>query len=189
MKKILLTTAAIISLPVLAIAQTNIGAAMSGASSSSTPPSAMAASKLSAQDKIFIQKAAYSGLAEVTDGKLAESRGNASVKQIGMRMVTDHSKANDQLTTLSQEFGDPAPSMTDATHQEITASLQKLSGSSFDTQYLHEQLLGHEQAITLFKTEASAGSNKQLKTFATNTLPILEMHLSMIKSAMKSTNT
>jgi putative membrane protein len=183
MKKILLTTAAILAIPVLAIAQTSAGSAMA------TSSAASGASTLNAQDRAFIQQAAISGLAEVSDGKLAESQGDTTVKQIGMRMVTDHTKANDQLITLSEQLGEPAPSTTNAKHQQMSASLQKLSGSSFDTQYLHEQLLAHEQAITLFKTEESDGGNRQLKTFASNTLPILEMHLSMIKSALKSTNT
>jgi putative membrane protein len=182
MKKILLTSAAIIAIPVLAIAQTSTSSAMANSSAAS------GASTLNAQDRTFIQKAAIAGLAEVNDGKLAENQGNASVKQIGTRMVTDHSKANAQLTTLSTQLGDPAPAATDATHQQSTASLQKLSGSAFDAKYLHEQRLAHEQAITLFKTEISDGSSQQLKTFASNTLPILEMHLSMIKSALKSTN-
>ena len=183
MKKILLTTAAIIAIPVLASAQTSTGSAMANSSAAS------GASTLNAQDRTFIHKAAIAGLAEVNDGKLAESQGNDSVKQIGMRMVTDHTQANTQLTTLSSDLGDPAPSTTDATHQQMSASLQKLSGSSFDSKYLHEQLLAHEQAVTLFKTEASDGSNPRLKSFASSTLPTLEMHLSMIKSALKSTNT
>jgi putative membrane protein len=179
MKKILLTTAAVLAIPVPAIAQTSTGNAMANSAGAGT---------LNAQDRAFIHKAAIAGLAEVADGKLAESQGNASVKQIGMRMVTDHTKANTQLTTLSEQLGDPAPATTDATHQQMNSSLQKLSGSSFDTKYIHEQLLAHEQAITLFKTETSSGSNQSLKTFASNTLPTLEMHLSMIKSALKSTN-
>jgi len=183
MKKILLTAAAVIAIPVLAVAQTSAGSAMADSSAAS------GASKLNAQDRTFIHKAAIAGLAEVADGKLAETQGNAAVKQIGMRMVTDHTKADTQLTTLSSQLGDPAPATTDTTHQQMNASLQKLSGSSFDTKYLHEQLLAHEQAITLFKTEASDGSNQQLKAFASSTLPTLEMHLSMIKSALKSTNT
>jgi putative membrane protein len=172
MKKIAIATVLCFGLPLAAVAQTmgNTGTA------------------LNAQDKTLIQKAADGGLAEVSDGKLAQSRGNSSVQQIGMRMVTDHGKANDQLAAISQQLGDPAPTTTDATHRQMHAALAKLSGRSFDSQYLHDQLLGHEQTISLFKTEASSGSNPQLKNFASATLPTLEMHLSMIKSAMKSTN-
>lgn len=143
---------------------------------------------LTAQDKMFIQKAAYAGLAEVSDGNLAESKGSSSVKAIGMRMVTDHTKVNDQLATLSQQLGDPAPTVTDAKHQQMHAALENLSGSAFDTQYLKEQRLGHEKTIALFKTEIQDGGNAQLKTLASNTLPTLQMHLNMVEAAMKSSS-
>ena len=155
------------------------------ASAQTTSSSAAA---LSAQDKMFIQNAAYAGLAEVSDGNLAESKGSSSVKAIGMRMVTDHTKANDQLAALSQQLGDPAPTMTDATHLKMHAALELHTGSAFDTHYLEDELQGHEKTIALFKTEMQDGSNSQLKTLASNTLPTLQMHLNMIEAAMKSSS-
>jgi putative membrane protein len=103
-----------------------------------------------------------------------------------MRMVTDHTKANDELTSLSQQLGDPAPTQTDSKHKAMTAALQKASGSSFDTLYLKQQLLGHEKTIALFKKEISSGSNPALKSFAQTTLPVLEEHLTMIKTAQQA---
>jgi putative membrane protein len=40
----------------------------------------------------------------------------------------------------------------------------------------------HEDAVALFKNEASAGSDAGLKTFAQQTLPTLEEHLRMAKA-------
>jgi putative membrane protein len=141
---------------------------------------------LSVQDKMFIQNAAYAGLAEVSDGSLAESKGSSTVKTIGTRMVTDHTKVNDQLAALSKQLGDRAPTMTDATHLKMHAELTNLSGSAFDAKYLKDELLGHEKTIALFKTEVRDGGDIQLKTLASNTLPTLQMHLNMIQAAMKS---
>jgi putative membrane protein len=91
---------------------------------------------------MFIQQAAYAGLAEVSDGNLAESKGSSSVKTIGMRMVSDHTKVNEQLATLSQQLGDPAPTMTDATHLKMHAALELHTGSAFDTHYLKRNYWG-----------------------------------------------
>jgi putative membrane protein len=143
---------------------------------------------LNTQDKMFIQNAAYAGLAEVSDGKLAESRGSSAVKTIGTRMVTDHTKVNDQLATLSKQLGDPAPTMTDATHLKMHVALELHTGSTFDTHYLKDELLGHEKTIALFKMEMQDGGNTQLKSLASNTLPTLQMHLNMIEAAMKSSS-
>ncbi len=210
MKKILLASAFALALPMAALAQTSTGSmsdpttsppatSTSPSSTMAAPPSmgsatnqmtaaspAPGAKTLSTQDKLFIKMAAYSGLAEVTDGQMAEQMGDSSVKQVGMRMVTDHTKANDELTSLSQQLGDPAPTQTDSKHKAMTAALQKASGSSFDTLYLKQQLLGHEKTIALFKKEISSGSNPALKSFAQTTLPVLEEHLTMIKTAQQA---
>jgi putative membrane protein len=174
MKRILTATALTFALPALSMAQ------------SATTPTA--AQTLSAQDKLFIKKAAYAGLSEVSDGQLAKSKGDATVQKVATQMVTDHPKANDQLASLSQSLGDPAPTATDTKHLKIHSKLQGLSGSAFDSNYLKTQLQGHEMTITAFQTEISSGSNPQLKQFASQTLPILQMHLSMIKSAMAPAN-
>jgi len=53
---------------------------------------------LNDQDKKFADAAAIGGLMEVMMGKLAATNAeNSAVKSLGAMMVTDHSKANDEL--------------------------------------------------------------------------------------------
>jgi putative membrane protein len=55
-------------------------------------------SSLSVKDKAFMKKAARGGMMEVARGRLAEQNAKSKdVKSFGKRMVTDHSKANDEL--------------------------------------------------------------------------------------------
>src|SRR5947207_11095540 len=55
-------------------------------------------SSLSAKDRTFIHKAAKGGMMEVAMGNLAAQNGQSDdVKSFGKRMVTDHSKANEEL--------------------------------------------------------------------------------------------
>ncbi len=61
-------------------------------------------SSLSANDKKFMKKAAKGGMMEVAMGKLAEEKGQSDdVKSFGKRMVTDHSKANDELKKIAAQ--------------------------------------------------------------------------------------
>jgi len=170
MKKILLASALCsaltTALPVVAMAQS------------------MKAGDLSMQDKMFIKKAAGAGMAEVADGKLAKAQGGPDVKKIAVRMVTDHEAANEQLMSLSQQLGDPAPAVEDAKDESEHEALSQLSGDQFDTQYLQDQLKAHEKAIALFQKEADDGADPQLKQFASDTLPTLQMHLDMIQKAI-----
>jgi putative membrane protein len=71
----------------------------------------MAQNALSAKDKTFMKKAAKGGMMEVAMGKLAEQDGQSDdVKSFGKRMITDHSKANDELKSIAQQKGVKLPS-------------------------------------------------------------------------------
>ncbi len=169
------------ALPLAAMAQTTTSTSTDAPGMSETGSTA-----LSTQDRKFIKMAGFAGLSEVQAGQVAEQNGDASVKAVGERMVTDHTKANDQLATLSQQLGDPAPTTLPATQRAMITKMQGMSGASFDTSYLKAQTAAHKKAIALFESEISNGSNAQLKQFASNTLPILKEHLTMIQSAMQS---
>jgi putative membrane protein len=172
MRKLSLIYAAALMLPMAALAQTTTGVTAPTASSS-----------LSAQDRSFATTAAAAGLSEVQEGQLAASKGDAKVKEIGNQMVTDHTKANNQLTSLASSKGLTLPTQVTDVQAAQLSHLQGLSGASFDTAYLRDQRNAHEKAIKLFETEASSGADADLKSFAGTTLPILKMHLKMIKSA------
>jgi len=182
MKAFLLASGFAVFLPLAAFAQN--GNSLSDPTMSASP--APMTANLNAMDRDFIQKAAVSGLAEVNDGQRAVQMGDDAVKRIGARMVADHSKANGQLAAMSQQLGDPAPAQTDAAHMRISAALTSKSGAAFDSAYLQDQLTAHEKAIALFKQEINHGGNESLKNFAQTALPVLEDHLSMIKSAQQS---
>ena len=59
------------------------------------------ASSLSPKDKAFMKKAARGGM-----GNLADQNGQSEdVKSFGKRMVTDHSKANEELKSIAEKKG------------------------------------------------------------------------------------
>ncbi len=61
---------------------------------------------------------------EVEMGKVAAQNGqNADVKKFGNRMVTDHSKANNELMALAKEEGVALPGRESAREMEIGQGL------------------------------------------------------------------
>ena len=63
-------------------------------------------SALSAKDRTFMHKAAKGGMMEVALGRLAEQKGQSEdVKSFSKRMVTDHSKANEELKSIAEKKG------------------------------------------------------------------------------------
>jgi putative membrane protein len=62
-----------------------------------------------------------------------------------------------------------------ATHQ--TEPWMSATGAAFDRGFIESQVKAHQEAISLFETQASAGSDADLKAFAQKQLPGLRNHL------------
>src|SRR5690349_22689894 len=75
---------------------------------------------LAGADKNFVEKAAIGGLAEVQLGNLAQQKAASDqVRQFGMRMVQDHTKANDELKQIASSKGLQLPTALDSKHQKV----------------------------------------------------------------------
>jgi putative membrane protein len=140
------------------------------------------ASSLSAADKEFMTKAAIGGMAEVSMGQMASTKGSdAGVKAFGNRMVTDHSKANDELKTLATQKGMSLPTDVDAEHKNKADELSKKSGKDFDKAYMDDMVKDHEKDVAEFQKASQNAADADLKAWATKTLPTLQDHLKMAR--------
>jgi putative membrane protein len=138
-------------------------------------------------DKQFMTMAAQGGMTEVELGKVATEKGVSSqVKDFGARMVKDHTMANDELKGIAEKKGVTLSSSLDARHQAVVDRMNKLSGPAFDQAYIRGMVRDHEKTVALFKEEATAGQDPDLKAFASKTLPTLEDHCSSIMSIQGS---
>jgi len=146
-----------------------------------TPPSG-GSNYSGVSDSTFAKDAAQGGMAEVKLGQLAEERGSSQeVKNFGRRMVEDHSKANDQLKQTAATDNITLPSGTSMEDRHTYDQLSKLSGAEFDRAYANDMVRDHEKDISAFQKEAQDGHNRQMKDFASQTLPTLQDHLRMAK--------
>jgi putative membrane protein len=147
-----------------------IGAmSLAGSATAETTPTSEGSS-LSAKDKTFMKKAAKGGMMEVTMGKMAEQNAQSDdVKSFGKRMVTDHSKANDELKSIASKKGVELPSKE---HSFKWTS---------DKAYMDMMVKDHEKDLAEFKEEASNGSDPDVKKFADDTAKIVQEHLDLAK--------
>jgi putative membrane protein len=122
-------------------------------------------------------------MAEVEAGKLAQSKATgASVKTFAQQMVTDHSKANDQLKQIALGKGIMLPTGPDRSHARDLEKAGKLEGAEFDRQYMKMMVSDHKKTVSLFEKEAKNGKDPELKSFASTMLPDLQKHLQMAQS-------
>jgi putative membrane protein len=138
-----------------------------------------ASGTLAAQDATFIQHASQSGMAEVRQGELTAQNGESeAVKRYGQTLVTDHTKANQELKQIATTKG--ASVATDlGKHQATYDRLSALKGRDFDQAFKEQAIKDHEEAIRLFEQQTQQGSDAELKAFAQKHLPHLRQHLTM----------
>ena len=147
---------------------------------------AQAAGKGSA-DKPFIMKAAMGGMAEVMLGQMAAKKGtSAAVKQFGMHMVSDHTKANNELKQVAMSEGVALPKDVGPENKAVMAKLSKLSGAAFDKAYVADMVKDHVEDVGEFAKESKTGKDAKVKGFAGKTLPTLQEHLHMITGIQHS---
>lgn len=138
-------------------------------------------------DAKFATKAAQGGMAEVQLGQLAAQKAsNPDVKAFGQQMVDDHSKANDQLKAVAAKENMTLPNTLDAKDQELYTKLQGMSGADFDKSYVKAMVKDHQEDVKEFQKEADKGKDPEIKNFASQTLPVLQQHLSKIESIQSS---
>jgi putative membrane protein len=137
----------------------------------------------STADTAFAIKAASGGIAEVAMGKLALTKSSdAKIKAFANMMITDHGKANTQLINIANAKHITLPSGPDTEHQMKMDSLSKLSGADFNKAYVDAMIAGHQKTLTLMQDEAKNGKETDLRSFAAQTAPIVQMHLDSIMS-------
>jgi putative membrane protein len=159
------------------------GAGPSKSAPADTSSTAATTSEVSASDKKFVEKAASGGMAEVQAAQLAQQKADdQKVKDFAQQMITDHTAANQQLTTLAQKKGITIPSDLSASDQTQLDKLGKLDGKKFDKAYMKDQVKDHQAMLTLLQKEAKSGKDADLKSFAEQTVPTVQKHLEMAQS-------
>jgi putative membrane protein len=138
-------------------------------------------------DRLFIERATMGALADVELGRLAQIRASREeVRQFGMRMVEDHSRAAVELRQLAQIKGIGVPAAPDALHAREIQRLGKLSGPQFDRQYMAHMLSDHRKDVLEFKRASTAAKDSDVRAFAGKALLTLEEHLKLAESVSES---
>lgn len=133
-------------------------------------------------DAKFAVAAANGGMAEVELGKLAQqTAANSKVKDFGAMMVSDHTKANNELMALAKSKNITLPTTINADEQKTKDDLSKKTGADFDKAYVSNMIDDHKKDIKDFEDASKNCKDADLKAFAAKTLPTLKMHLDAIQ--------
>jgi len=130
----------------------------------------------------FIDTASASGIAEIETSRLAiQKTTSTDINSFAVEMIKDHTDANRDLKAIAAHHDLPMAPEAEILDRARKLMLQVQEGESFDIAYVANQIKAHEDAIQLFKDEAEHSASPELKAFAIQTLPKLQMHLDMAR--------
>ena len=109
------------------------------------------------------------------------------MRQLAQRLVTDQTAANDALQQIAQQHNLTLPAQPSPIQAAQGQRLTPLYGQSFDSAFLHVQVLQNSQSIGLYQREAHSSRDPALKDFAQQTLSALRQHLALAQS-LNTTN-
>lgn len=145
----------------------------------------------SSSDRAFVMTAAEGGMKEVQMGQMAlEKAQDPAVKSYAQKLVDDHTRANQELTSLMQSKGLDSPDKTAPTKQSNTSDMHmsSMNGTSFDRSWVHYMVQDHQKDVREFQQEAKRAQDPELKAWIEKTIPVLQDHLrqaQQLQSTMK----
>lgn len=140
--------------------------------------------KVSSSEQAFLRHAAEINLSEVDLAQLAQQNATAEpVKQFAQRMITDHTNNQQKLKDLAAQVDVVLPDQLSVDQTALYARLGKLSGTDFDHAYINAMVEGHAQALAQFKNEVKTATDPDVRTYASDTLPMLREHLKLAHQA------
>jgi putative membrane protein len=126
----------------------------------------------------FMIKAAQGDVAEIDMARIAmEKSQNSDVKDFANMIQKDHTAALENLTDLMKDKGMPQPNILSP---EVKADIEKmtaLSGAELDREFVNAMVADHQKAIEMFRDRANIVQSPDVKKYAEDQLPKLEMHL------------
>ena len=130
----------------------------------------------------FITDAIQGDNSEMMLGQMAEQKGGSQqVKDFGKILVTDHTTAKEEASTVAKALGVAPPDTSTSEAKDEQKKLSTMSGDGFDHEFAGYMVTDHEKDIQEFQDQAK-GDEGQTSALATKQLPVLQKHLKMAQA-------
>ncbi len=132
-------------------------------------------------DVTFVRRATESSRKEIKSAREALPQlKQPELKRIAEMLVTDHSGANERLAKIAEAKSWPVPAP-----QQPAAPPSGTAISDFDARWTAEMIAAHERSVAMYREQSQSGEDKDLRQYASETLPTIERHLAELKRLQK----
>ena len=142
--------------------------------------------QINQKDHEFLVQAAGSNLYEIEAGKTAVGMAKSGdLRSFGSMLVKDHEAANEKLKELAQRKSMAIPTAVPKDKQDKLDHL--VTSENFDQDFVKEVgLQDHAADISLFEKFSQQAEDRDIRAFATETLPTLKAHQKHAQQLQKS---
>ncbi|MEO3867528.1 DUF4142 domain-containing protein [Nonomuraea sp. B12E4] len=141
---------------------------------------AVAAPKISEQDRAFLIQAHQGNLAEIQAGHAAAEAATDEVRAVGALLVTDHTSLDSAITRQASQAGVELPSEPSPQQRTALAKVTAKSGKDFDKAWLASQIDGHRETLSAIEKQLREGTHPDVKKVASDARPVVQQHLDVL---------
>ncbi|WP_448500863.1 DUF4142 domain-containing protein [Sphingomonas sp.] len=132
-------------------------------------------------DQQFANHMASTDAFQIDTARMAQERAtDGRLRDYAGRMVTEHQATTERLRAALPGVT-PDASLT-AQERAKLDSLRATSGAEFDRLYREQQIVAHQQAISILELQAANSANPQVRELAAQKMPTLREHLRAIEA-------
>lgn len=134
----------------------------------------------------FAALAASANQFEIDSSQIVLQNGQIdTVRAFAEHMVQDHTAAGEKMKAAAEKDGVTPPAEMAPEMQAKLDQLKSVEAPQVDEVYLTMQVTAHDEAVALFESYASNGTEGALRTFAEETLPTLREHQAAVQALVK----
>jgi putative membrane protein len=130
----------------------------------------------------FVRMAGASDLYEIQSSQLVmQTTQNDEVRDFAQMMIDHHTMTTQTVMRAAQAAGmTPPPPALDQRKSDMIRQLQAAQGMARDNLYIQQQVMAHQEALTLHTSYSRNGDTAELKTAAGTAVPIVARHYNQI---------
>jgi putative membrane protein len=123
-------------------------------------------------------KAAEGDLSAIEMARLAlQKSNNKDVRDYANMIQSDHTSALEDLTDLMKDKNVSQPRSVPPDVKKDIDIMNGLSGPEFDREFINRMVEDHKKTIEMFQERAAVVQDRDVRKYAEDLLPKLEMHL------------
>ena len=138
---------------------------------------------LDAKEVLLVKEFGAGNAAEIKMGELAlKNAESQAVKDFAQMMITDHSKANEELAVVAKNHNIDFPPDAPEREKELGKKMLDVKGAAFDKAYAEHAVTDHTEDLKDYEKAKSEVKDEKLKEYVDATEKVVAHHLEEAKA-------